>query len=84
MATEAGWKIVASLSCVINRVLDGGEGWLSGGRLDRSMDMGEAERRLERDLGDEVAEGDGGGELLCSCVWLCSCDSACSWGGWES
>lgn len=84
VATEAGWKIVGSFSFVINRVLHGVEGWVSGGRLDRSMEMGEAERRLESGLGEEVVEGEGGGELLGCGVWRCSCDSACSWSGWES
>jgi hypothetical protein len=33
---DAGWKRRRSLSSVISRVFDGGVGWDSGGRLDRS------------------------------------------------
>lgn len=65
VAREAGWKIVGSFSWVIRRVLDGGEGWVSGGRVERSRERGEAERRWETDLGEEVVEG--GGEVVSCC-----------------
>lgn len=45
VAREAGWKMVVSLSWVISRVLEGGEGCVSGGRVERSMERGEPERR---------------------------------------
>ncbi len=41
VAREAGWNMLMSSSCVMRRVLDGGEGWDSGGMLFRSIERGE-------------------------------------------
>ncbi len=62
VAREAGWKIVRSLSWVIRRVLEGGEGWIRAGRAERSR-TGETERRWESGLGEEEFEV--GGEDVC-------------------
>jgi hypothetical protein len=36
----AGWKVVGALRLVIRRVFEGGEGVMSGGRLERSRERG--------------------------------------------
>lgn len=69
VAREAGWKMVGSLSWVIRRVLDGGEGWLRGGIVERSIERGEAERRWVMGLGEEEVEL--GGEEVAG--WECGC-----------
>ncbi len=71
VAREAGWKMVGSLSWVIRSVLEGGEGWVSGGSDERSIESGEAERRWNLDVGEDVVET--GVESVGWC-------SECSWG----
>ncbi len=71
VAREAGWKMVGSLSWVIRSVLEGGEGWVSGGSDERSIESGEAERRWATDLGEEAVEIG---------VESVDCSSGCSWG----
>lgn len=78
VAREAGWKIVGSLSWVIRRVLEGGEGWVNGGRVERSIESGDAERRWETDFGDDEVEM--GGESVDFWSWsCCDCRSECTW-----
>lgn len=46
----SGRKISGSWRLVIRRVFDGGVGWMSGGRVERSMERGVLERW--EDLGE--------------------------------
>lgn len=75
VAREAGWKILASSSRVIRRVLEGGAGCERGGRLDRSRDNGECDRFLWREAGEEGAER--GGEAEDDRFWVCRDDISC-------
>lgn len=59
VAREAGWKMRASSSWVIKRVLDGGAGWESGGKELRSIESGDLGPRDEMEEGDV---GDFGGD----------------------
>ena len=60
---DAGWKRMRSLRSVMRRVLEGGDGCESGGRLERSMDSaGRDEDRDELfdfDEGEEEGRGKG-------------------------
>lgn len=54
----AAWKISGACRFVIRSVLVGGEGCMSGGRSDRSMDMlGEWRRELRGDASAAVVGG---------------------------
>lgn len=60
VSRAAGWKRCRSFSSVIRRVLEGGDGWESGGRLDKSRERdGRDEKRL---IVIEGEEGRVGGE----------------------
>ena len=72
VARDAGWNILGSSSLVIRRVLEGGEGWESGGIEDRSIDRADWARFAERPDGEE--EDDRGGD---------SVEVECEGGGWD-
>lgn len=46
---ESGWNRIKSCSSVIRRVLEGGDGWESGGMVERSIERDGREVCLERD-----------------------------------
>ena len=55
---EVGWKSTRSFRSVIKRVLEGGEGCDSGGRLERSIESeGRDDEREERLLWNEKDAG---------------------------
>lgn len=49
-ARDGGWKILISLSLVIRRVFDGGEGCERGGRSVRSSEREDGRRRGDGDV----------------------------------
>lgn len=59
VARDAGWKIFASSSRVMRRVLDGGEGCDNGGIEDRSSDSGDRDRFADNEAGDEAFDAGG-------------------------
>lgn len=67
-SSEEGWKRIMSWSSVIRSVFDGGDGWESGGMLDRSIDRGGRDEAFGRDSGLEGAVWNspgGAGFILC-------------------
>lgn len=57
-SSELGWKRTRSFRSVIKRVLEGGVGWESAGRLERSIESEGFDDREERVL----CKGDAGSE----------------------
>lgn len=65
----AGWKTCRSWRSVIRRVLEGGVGWESGGRLAISRDSdGRAERNGMLTVGEDPKEDGGEAEVAILCV----------------
>lgn len=66
VASDAGWKILESVSLVIRSVLDGGAGEIRPGSEDKSSDNGDLDLFADSDCGDADAEcgGDTCNELV--------------------
>jgi len=71
----AGWNMLGSLRPVMMRVFEGGDGWMSGGRLERSrLSCGDLDPLFDV-LDDRDSDGDGMSDVE-SMFMVFSCDSA--------
>lgn len=68
-----------SSSCVIRRVLEGGEGWERGGMSAKSMERGEFLRCLAKEEGEDALEVGGEEEEELSCGWWVGFRKCASW-----
>lgn len=68
VAREAGWKIFGSVSLVMRRVFEGGDGDVRPGIEERSIDKGDLERFFDNEPGEDAAEV--GGETRSPLVWM--------------